>query len=106
MNRIKYLQSNPYKNRAWQSKRRAAKLLAIPSWLTKDDYQAMEAMHNEAIRLELETGIKHHIDHIHPLQGKFICGLHCPSNLQILTESENCAKGNKFIPYIESELIN
>ena len=101
----KYQKANPEKFRAYCAKRRAAKLLAIPSWLTKEDYQAMEAICKEADRLTQETGIKMHVDHIHPLQGKLVCGFHCPSNLQILTESENCSKGNKFTPYVESELL-
>ena len=101
----KYRAANPEKFRAKEAKRRAAKLLAIPSWLTKEDYQAMEAICKEADRLTQETGIKHHVDHIHPLQGKLVCGFHCPSNLQILTEFENCSKNNKFKPYVESELL-
>ena len=101
----KYQKANPDKSRAKCAKRRAAKLLAIPSWLTKEDYQAMEAICKEADRLTQETGIKHHVDHIHPLQGKLVCGFHCPSNLQILTEFENCSKNNKFKPYVESELL-
>ena len=100
-----YRAANPEKFRAKEAKRRAAKLLAIPSWLTKEDYQAMEAICKEADRLTQETGIKHHVDHIHPLQGKLVCGFHCPSNLQILTEFENCSKHNKFTPYVESELL-
>jgi len=102
----KWCAANPEKGRAKGAKRRAAKLLAIPFWLTEDDYKAMEAIYAEAKRLEAETGIKHHVDHIHPLQGKLVCGLHCPSNLQILTEAENCSKGNRFTPYVESDLIS
>ena len=101
----KYRAANPEKGRAYCAKRRAAKLLAIPSWLTKEDYQAMEAIYKEADRLTQKTGIKMHVDHIHPLQGELVRGFYCPSNLQILTEAENCSKGNKFTPYVESELL-
>ena len=100
----KYCKANLEKFRARNAKRRAIKLLAIPSWLTKEDYQAMEVVYKEADRLTQKTGIKHHVDHIHPLQGKLICGFHCPTNFQILTKSENCSKGNRFTPYVESEL--
>ena len=110
-----YHAANPEKNRAWSSNSRAAKLKAIPKWLTEEDWQSMEAIGKEADRLTRETGIKYEVDHIHPLQPPkvimfegemipLICAFHCPQNLQILTKSENCAKSNKFTPYVESEL--
>ncbi len=76
-------------------KRYAAKIQATPKWLTKAHFKEMEWFYIEAARLTKETGIKHEVDHIVPLQGENVRGLHVPWNLQILTKSENIIKGNK-----------
>lgn len=78
-NRTKYYSSN--------AKRRASKLHATPAWLSRPQLIYMHAFY--ALCPE-----NHHVDHIVPLQGKTVCGLHVPWNLQILTASENLKKGN------------
>jgi len=60
------------------------------------DRKAMLEIYQECRLLTRTTGIKHHVDHIVPLQGKLVSGLHNHWNLQILTEEENCRKSNKF----------
>ncbi len=88
-------------NRAWctakNAKRRARKKQACPTWLTKAQHEEMKDMYKQAKELEaIFFNKKFHVDHIVPLQGKDVCGLHVPWNLQILTAEENAAKGNLF----------
>lgn len=80
-----------------RAKRRASKLMAKPKWLTKQHIRDMVNIYKESKLKNKESGIEHHVDHIIPLQGKTVCGLHVPWNLQILTRDENLKKSNKLI---------
>ena len=71
---------------AYTAKRRAAKLQRTPSW---SNLEAIEAIYHHAPR-------GYDVDHIYPLQGKTVSGLHVPANLQYLTKSDNCSKGNRY----------
>jgi 5-methylcytosine-specific restriction endonuclease McrA len=90
-----YAKDHPDKVCAYVGKRRALKLRATPSWLTQEHLDQIQALYAEAARLTRETGIPHEVDHIIPLKGKTVCGLHVPENLQILTKAENQSKGNR-----------
>lgn len=81
---------------AVQVQRRAFKLQATPCWLTKEQSKQIQTFYVEAAKLTKEKGINYHVDHILPLQGVNICGLHVSWNLQVLTESENSQKNNSF----------
>lgn len=86
--------ANPHLCVAQVAKRNARKRNATPAWA---DLEKMQAFYAEAARLTSETGIRHEVDHIIPLQGRAVCGLHCEANLQILTESANRSKHNKLV---------
>lgn len=72
--------------------RRACLLNATPPWV---DPRALLAIYEERARIERETGIPHHVDHIVPLQGEGVCGLHVPWNLRVIPARENLRKGNR-----------
>jgi predicted transcriptional regulator len=78
--------------------RRAKKRNATPKWLTKEQRRQIQSLYVQSARLADETGVKHEVDHIHPLQHADLCGLHVPWNLRIITKSENSAKSNSFLP--------
>lgn len=83
---------NRHVTNALVAKRNAKKFKATPPWA---DMDAIRAFYAEAARLTKETGIRHEVDHIYPLQGELVCGLHCEANLQILTKTENTRKKNR-----------
>ncbi len=96
--RLKAFYSTPNqlaKHAAKQQRRRAIKLQATPPWLNDTHRQEIEAVHQQAKTLELESGMPYHVDHIIPLRGKKVCGLHVPWNLQALPAIVNLKKSNK-----------
>jgi len=92
----KAIKRKPYIKRAQKAKQRADRINRVPAWLTEEDNWMMrEAHHLARLRTEM-TGVWCDVDHIIPLNGKKVCGLHVPSNLQVITHSSNSRKGNKF----------
>jgi hypothetical protein len=91
----KYRLSNLPKYANHRAKSRAAKIQATPAWLTEEDKKAMESLYTLAKKLEAVTGFPMEVDHIVPLQGKNFCGLHTPTNLQLLARPLNRSKGNR-----------
>lgn len=81
------------------AKYNATKLQATPSWLTEEDLKEIQYHYNIAAYFTwLSCGfVKHHVDHIVPLQGKEVRGLHVPWNLQVLIAQDNVRKSNKLL---------
>jgi hypothetical protein len=82
--------------RAKGARRRCAKLQRIPCWVSKEDRKRVRALYAKALQISVETGIPHHVDHIIPLRGKKVSGLHVLDNLQIIPAQENLAKSASF----------
>lgn len=94
--KLAYKQRNPHKSIADVAKRRAAKLQRTPSWLTVDDLWIIDQAYELAALRTKMFNFSWHVDHIIPLQGKQVSGLHVPNNLQIVPWIENLSKANKF----------
>ncbi len=75
-------------------KRYTGKLNRTPKWLSDLHFEHIKLFYEAAAHMTTEIGMKFHVDHIVPLQGKNVSGLHVPWNLQVLTRSENSIKGN------------
>ena len=102
-NRDKHLEAvksrqkkNPEKANAINASRRARKKQAQPAWLTEEHINQIKAIYKHSKHMKKRTGIKHHVDHIVPLKGKNVCGLHVPWNLQVIPAKHNYEKNNHF----------
>jgi len=88
---LAWVKSNPEKFKALMKTRNAKRRLVVkqqcPKWADKEKIKEIYMNRPEG----------YHVDHIIPLRGKLVSGLHIPDNLQYLTISENSRKNNKFI---------
>ena len=69
---------------------------ATPSWLTDAHWAQMNRFYERAKLKTKRTGIRHDVDHIIPIAGETVSGLHVPWNLQILTQRQNVRKSNRY----------
>lgn len=90
-----YRKKRPDKFAEKNAKRRARVLNAIFP-LSPEHCAEMAELYTKAQILTRQTGIAHHVDHIIPLQGKSVCGLHVPWNMQVIPGIENLLKGNLY----------
>lgn len=93
---VAWVKKNRAHVNAKTASRRAARVEAQPPSLYPSDIEEIRAIYNTAKEMSSATGVPHEVDHIVPLKHPLVCGLHVPWNLQVLTEFENRAKGNKF----------
>jgi hypothetical protein len=91
----KWVNQNRATKYAWNAKRRAMQLNAMPSWLSAIELAQIQEMYDVAVAITTQTGIQHHVDHIHPLQGSGFSGLHVPWNLRVISAFDNLSKNNR-----------
>lgn len=82
----RYRSNNPKKLSANNAKRRATKLNQTPKWSETRQIQEFYEARPEG----------YHVDHVIPLKGVNVCGLHVLGNLQYLEALPNLRKGNRY----------
>ena len=91
-----YRQENKGKINAAVALRKKVIKRRTPKWLTEFDLLKIKCMYSITAMLTRENKESWHVDHIIPLQGKLVSGLHVPSNLQPMRGVENVGKKNKY----------
>lgn len=72
-----------------------AAILSAPEWVDRNE---VRKVYLRAAIMTCETGIKHVVDHIVPLNHLMVCGLSVPWNLMPMTRKMNDAKSNRYYP--------
>jgi hypothetical protein len=88
-----WVEKNRHKMNAIYAKYNATKLKATPKWA---NFSRIECYYSVANMLNKEKLKVWEVDHIIPLQGKKVCGLHVETNLRVITREENRSKSNSF----------
>lgn len=89
-----YAKEHKAERAAAQTKRKANQQQRTPTWLTEDDFIRIKCFYQVAAMRNRESDTQWHVDHIVPMNGKQVCGLHVPWNLQVITATENLRKHN------------
>jgi hypothetical protein len=92
---VEYHKACPELRRARDAKRRASKVNATPQWADKEKIEVVYEYSKLCSQVLKQV---FHVDHIVPLKGKTVCGLHVSANLQVLPAGVNIKKSNKSWP--------
>lgn len=95
--RKKHKQNNPDMYRALTRSRRRKHRNATPKWLTAEQKWAMRQLYIDAMTVTRITKVPYVVDHIIPLNGESVSGLHVPWNLRVITREENLRKSNQLV---------
>lgn len=87
---------NPGNVNAWLVKRKVAKVRRTPTWLTPGEHAAIIECYAQAELFRTLFAIDVHVDHVIPLQGKTVSGLHVPWNLRVVPAVQNLQKNARW----------
>ena len=91
-----WVKSNRLNSTLNTAKYRSAKLQRTPAWLTEFDLLKIKCLYQLAAMRTKESDCDWNVDHIIPLKGKRVSGLHVPDNLRVIPARENKRKLNKY----------
>lgn len=102
----RYAEDRKAKQRLWSKTNRGTanalakryklkKVNATPKWLSESQLLNIKCKYQLAAMLNVHGVEAWHVDHIVPIRGKDVCGLHVPWNLRVIPAKENMSKGNK-----------
>lgn len=94
--RAQWMKDNPERARETAYRRIARKKQAVPPWETDSMRECIRDMYRLAAIMSLKT--PHEVDHIIPLSGKTVCGLHVPWNLWVIPAADNCSRPRNWQP--------
>jgi 5-methylcytosine-specific restriction endonuclease McrA len=92
-------ENNKLQVRADTKARRRKHRDATPKWLSRRQKSEIRQLYQIAITMTQTTGEQYVVDHIVPLRGEAVCGLHVPWNLRVITQDENLKKSNKLVDH-------
>lgn len=91
----KWYKDNPGMRAYYSSSRKKAVKQATPKWLSDFDQLKIKCLYQVSAMYSRESDQAWHVDHIVPLKGKEVCGLHVPWNLRVIPATDNIKKSNK-----------
>ena len=100
--KYRHKERNPDLYKEYVNCRRRRFRVATPRWLTPEDKMEIRLKYRLAIELTRITGTQYAVDHIIPLQGNEVSGLHVPWNLQAIPQEANLKKSNQLDIWIQT----
>lgn len=94
--RAKWDAKNPGATSAAKAAVTAARKKRVPTWLSADDRWMIAEIYDLAALRTERFGFVWHVDHVIPMNGKIVSGLHVPENLQVIPWKDNLTKGTRY----------